>query len=42
MYQIVKKKVLVPDVMILFEVKAPLVAASCRAGQFVMIRMDEV
>lgn len=42
MYQIVKKQVLVPDLMILFEVKAPMVAASCRAGQFVMVRMDEV
>ncbi|MDH7479611.1 MAG: sulfide/dihydroorotate dehydrogenase-like FAD/NAD-binding protein [Syntrophomonadaceae bacterium] len=42
MYQIVRKKVLVPDLMIQFEVVAPLVAASCRAGQFVMVRMDEV
>lgn len=42
MYQIVKKRVLVPDIMILFEVKAPLVAASCQAGQFVLLRKDEV
>ncbi len=42
MYQILRKKVLVPDVMILFEVKAPLIAASCQAGQFVMLRKDEV
>lgn len=42
MYQIVKKRVLVPDIMILFEVKAPLVAAGCQAGQFVMLRKDEV
>jgi len=42
LYQIVKKRVLVPDIMILFEVKAPLVAAGCQAGQFVMLRKDEV
>jgi ferredoxin--NADP+ reductase len=42
MYQIVKKKVLIPDVMILLEIEAPLVAASCQAGQFIMLRMDEV
>ncbi|KUG03650.1 hydrogenase, subunit gamma related [hydrocarbon metagenome] len=42
MYQILKKQVLVPDLMILFEVKAPLVASSCQAGQFVMLRKDEV
>jgi len=42
LYQILKKQVLVPDLMILFEVKAPLVASSCQAGQFVMLRKDEV
>ncbi len=42
MYQILKKQVLVNDLMILFEVKAPLVASSCQAGQFVMVRKDEV
>jgi 2-polyprenylphenol hydroxylase and related flavodoxin oxidoreductases len=42
MYQIIKKKVLIPDVMILLEIEAPMVAASCQAGQFIMLRMDEV
>lgn len=42
MYQIVRKKVLVPDAIILFDVRAPLVAASCQAGQFVILRKDEV
>ncbi len=42
MYQILKKQELIPDLMILFEVQAPLVAASCQAGQFVMLRKDEI
>lgn len=42
MYEIKSKKELVPGIMILFEVYAPLVASSCQAGQFVMVRKDEI
>lgn len=40
MYRIVKKEVLAPAVK-LFEVEAPLVARSARAGQFIILRIDE-
>lgn len=40
MYKILKKEVLSPTLK-LFEVEAPLVARNCKAGQFIILRIDE-
>lgn len=40
MYKILKKDVLSPTLK-LFEVEAPLVAKNCKAGQFIILRIDE-
>lgn len=39
-YQIVKKKVLTPEISQI-SVHAPLVAAKAKAGQFIILRVDE-
>ena len=39
-YQIVKKKVLTPEISQI-SVYAPLVAAKAKAGQFIILRVDE-
>jgi ferredoxin/flavodoxin---NADP+ reductase len=41
LHKIIRKKVLAPGIMVLLEVEAPLVAASCKAGQFVIVRQNE-
>ena len=40
MYQILKKRVLNPTVTEM-QIKAPLVAAKAKAGQFIILRVDE-
>ncbi|KLU61362.1 dihydroorotate dehydrogenase B (NAD(+)), electron transfer subunit [Peptococcaceae bacterium CEB3] len=40
LYQVVKRRQLAPAI-VLFEVEAPRVAAKVKAGQFVIVRMDE-
>lgn len=40
MYKIVKREQLNPQV-VLMQIEAPLVAAKCQAGQFIMLRVDE-
>ncbi|NLI11997.1 MAG: sulfide/dihydroorotate dehydrogenase-like FAD/NAD-binding protein, partial [Peptococcaceae bacterium] len=40
MYKILRKEVLAPTLN-LFEIQAPLVAKKARAGQFVILRLDE-
>lgn len=40
MYKILRTQVLAKEI-ILFEVKAPLIAKTCKPGQFIMLRIDE-